>query len=238
MEEYGEFNHEELVRIFNEDYKAKCEKNPSVQNMGGVYITMVSGLNEIFGFEDMAMAMGTDIDRFNKVVEEYYQWVKQFFEAYAASDVPVIMVHDDICWSSGPFAQPAWYRENIFPYYNKLWQPLKDAGKKIIFTSDGTIDVFFDDIANCGPDMVVMEPTSDMKAFAEKHGDRIGFVGGSDCRTLRKSKEAIYSELEGVMSWAKKYNGYIHAVGNHLPVDVPVENALYYNEVLMRLRKR
>ena len=238
FEEYGTWEKAELVRQFEEHYTQKCASFPDAVNMSGVYITMVSGLNEIFGFEDMAMAMGLDIDRFNKVVEKYYLWVLQFFEAFAQTSIPVMMIHDDICWTSGPFSYPAWYRENIFPYYKKLWEPVKKAGKKILYTSDGTIDEFFDDIADCGPDMVVMEPTSKMKLFAEKYGDRIGFVGGSDCRTLMGSKEGIRRELEEVMSWAKKYNGYVHAVGNHLPPNVPVENALYYNEIYNKLKTR
>jgi uroporphyrinogen-III decarboxylase len=149
------------------------------------------------------------------------------------------MCHDDICWTSGPFTNPEWYRKNIFPKYKKLWEPIKAAGKKIIFTSDGTYTEFFDDIVDCGADMLVMEPTSDMGLFAEKYGDRCGFVGNADCRVLQLgTKEDIYREVKRCMDIGKKYPGFIMAVGNHIPPNIPVDNALYYNEFYEQMSVR
>lgn len=238
LTEYGTWAKEELTKRFEAHYKSKQDLSNDAVVTTGTYITLISGLNEIYGFEDMCMAMATDIDRFNKVVEEYVAWMMQFFEAFAASSIPYMMVHDDICWTSGPFAQPAWYRENVFPNYKKLFAPLKKAGKKIVYTSDGTIDMFYDDLVDCGIDMLVMEPTNNMRDFAERHGDKVGFIGGCDCRTLMGDKAGIKKEVEEVMSYAKKYNGFIFATGNHIPPNVPVENAIYYNELYEQLKWR
>ena len=40
------------------------------------------------------------------------------------------------------------------------------------------------------------------------------------------------------MKIGKECPGYILAVGNHIPVNTPVENALYYNEAYLELSKR
>jgi len=196
---------------------------------------------------DYAFLWATDIgnrffedpDRFGRLVDAYYNWVKQFYDAYAGSNVPVIMSHDDICWSNGPFAHPDWYRRYIFPYYRRLWTPIKEAGKKLLFTSDGDYTIFFNDIVECGADALVMEPLSDMALFANRYGKTHGFVGNADARVLmRNSKEGIYREVERCMEIGKSCPGFIMAVGNHIPQNTPVDNALYYNEAYRKLSQR
>lgn len=238
--EYGEKNPDELVKELNNRYHQQEEYWADITlTMGGIYTTMFSGLIEIFGWDMLLMAMGMDTKRFDKVIESYYNWIKQYFDAWAKTDIKVFMSHDDICWTSGPVAHPEWYRKSIFPYYKKLWDPILSAGKKLIFTSDGKYDMFFDDIVDCGANMLVMEPCSDMKSFAEKYGKTHGFVGNADTRILLSgTKEDIYKEVKRCMDIGKKYPGFVMAVGNHIPPNTPVDNALYYNEAYMELSKR
>lgn len=67
----------------------------------------------------------------------------------------------------------------------------------MIFTSDGTIDEFFGDFVELGIDMLVMEPTSDLRRFGELYGDRCGMAGGIDCRFLTS---AGHVEIEQYMA--------------------------------------
>ncbi len=109
----------------------------------------------------------------------------------------------------------------------------------MIFASDGKSDMFFTDIVECGVHMVVMEPSCDMAGFAEKYGKTHGFVGNADCRILLSgNKEDIYNEVKRCMDIGKKYPGFIMAVGNHIPANTPVDNALYYNEAYLKLSGR
>ncbi len=230
--EYGEWPKEELIRRFEKTYADYCKINPDTVNTCGVYISMVSGLIEIFGFEILLYTLGMYPKEFNKVIDGYYHWVKQFFDAFAATSIPVIMVHDDLCWTEGPFMPPEWYRKEILPKLKKLIEPLKTAGKLVMFTSDGTIDEFFDDIVDFGVDSVVMEPTSDIRKFLRRHGKHCGAVGGIDCRDIASgSREQIEKTVRDMLDFGREYPGYIFACGNHLPQSVPVENALYYNEM-------
>lgn len=239
-EEYGEKNINDLIRKLNLTYHdSKKYWGDVTLVMGGVYPTLFSGLIAMFGWEMLLLAIGADPKRFDKVIESYYRWIKQYFDAYAKTDIKVFMSHDDLCWSSGPVAHPEWYRKSIFPYYKKLWDPLLFAGKKIIFTSDGKYDMFFDDIVKAGAHMLVMEPCCDMKSFADKYGKTHGFVGNADTRILLYgTKEDIYKEVKRCMDIGKKYPGFIMAVGNHIPPNTPVDNALYYNEAYIELSKR
>lgn len=239
MEVYGKLDHNQLVKNFNEDYKKKVEFAPDAVNTTGTYITLVSGLLEIFGWDILLMAMGIDAKAFGETANRYAQWMQQYFNALADSDVPIVKVHDDITWTSGAFAHPDWYRQYVFPNYKKFFAPLKEAGKKIIFTSDGNYTEFIDDIAACGVNGFVMEPTTDMAYIAEKYGKTHSFVGNADTRILLNgTKEDIYNEVKRCMDIGKKCPGFIMAVGNHIPSNTPVENCLYYNDAFEKLRVR
>lgn len=239
MEIYGKQEHSKLVKKFNEDFRAGCEHVPDAVNTTGVYITLVSGLLEIFGWDILLMALGISPEEFGEVANRYTEWVQQYFDALADCEAPVIMIHDDIVWTSGAFAQPAWYRKYVFPNYKKLFAPLREAGKKILFTSDGNYTQFVDDIADCGVNGFVLEPTTDMEYIAEEYGKTHVFVGNADTRVLLfGSREEIYQEVKRCMDIGKKCPGFFMAVGNHIPPNTPVENALYYNEVFEKMRKR
>lgn len=238
-EVYGLPDERQLTARFNEDYRRKMEATPDAVNTTGVYITMISGLLEIFGWDILLMAMGIDAKAFGDTANRYGTWIQHYFNALARCDAPVVKVHDDITWTSGAFARPDWYREFIFPNYKRLFAPLREAGKKIIFTSDGNYTEFIDDIADCGVSGFVMEPSTDMKYVAEKYGKTHSFIGNADTRILLSgSREEIYSEVKRCMDIGKVCPGFIMAVGNHIPPNTPVENCLYYNEIFEKLRNR
>ena len=115
------------------------------------------------------MAMGTDAERFGEMTNRYASWIQQYFDALAETKEKVVMVHDDIVWTSGPFCHPDWYRKYVFPNFKKYLAPLKESGKKIMFTSDGTYTMFVDDLVDCGVHGFVLEPTNDMAYIAEKY---------------------------------------------------------------------
>lgn len=239
MEVYGRQEHRKLVEDFNRDYRLRCQQVPDAVNTTGVYITLVSGLLEIFGWDILLMALGMDPEGFGETANRYAEWMQRYFDALADCESPVVKIHDDIVWTSGPFVRPEWYRKYVFPNYKKFFAPLREAGKKIIFTSDGNYTQFVDDIADCGVSGFVLEPTTDMKYIAEKYGKTHAFIGNADTRILLNgSKEEIYEEVKRCMDIGKKCPGFFMAVGNHIPSNTPVENALYYNEVFEKLRKR
>lgn len=229
----------ELVKAFTEAYRGAQAYYPDAVHMSGTYTTMFSGFIALFGWDMMLMAGGMDPEGFGRVAQRYEEWVSQFFKAYAETDIPVMMVHDDIVWTSGAVFHPDWYRTYIFPAYRRLWQPVLEAGKIIVYTSDGDYTEFFDDIVDCGARALVMEPMCDMAAFAAKYGKTHGFIGNADTRILLSgSRDEIRAEVERCMAIGRDCPGFMMAVGNHIPPNTPVENALFYNECYMELRER
>lgn len=239
LESLPSCTHRELVNRFNTQYAKNQNANPDLVCTSGTYVTAVSALIDLFGWELLLEGLGEDADAMGRVLERYSQWLQKYFDALADSDAPVIMIHDDITWTSGPFVSPAWYRQYVFPCYKRYLAPLKEAGKKVLYTSDGTYTMFVDDLADCHFDGFVLEPTTDMAYIAEKYGKTHSFIGNADTRILLSgSREDIENEVKRCMDIGKKCPGFIMAVGNHIPANTPVENALWYNECFEKIRKR
>ncbi|MFO7636630.1 MAG: uroporphyrinogen decarboxylase family protein [Clostridia bacterium] len=212
---------------------------PDEVNMTGIYITCISGLIDLFGWDMLLYSAGVDPKRFGEMTRRYSAWIRQYFVALAKSDVPVVMIHDDMVWTEGPFIHPDWYRKYVFPDLKKNLEPLRQAGKKIIFTCDGNYNQFIDDIAACGVDGFVLEPITDMGYIAEKYGKTHVIIGNADTRIMMfGSREDITCEVKRCIDTGKNCPGFFMAIGNHISSNCPVENMLYYNEVYEKLGRR
>ncbi|MFW6163632.1 MAG: uroporphyrinogen decarboxylase family protein [Planctomycetota bacterium] len=238
-EAYGEKDPAELTRRFEESYRNRQAALPEEVVTTGIYVTLISGLIDIFGWDMLLLAAGLDPQRFGELANRYASWMQQYYDALGEADVPVVMVHDDIVWTAGPFLHPDWYRAYVFPNYRRYFAPLLASGKTIAFTSDGDYTAFLDDLVDCGVHGFVLEPMTDMAALAERYGDSHFFIGNADTRVLLGgSKPAIRAEVERCMATGKDKPGFFLAVGNHIPANTPVEACLYYNEVYEELSPR
>lgn len=238
-EKLGHKDSAELTRRFESSYHNNVKAHPDGVNMTGVYVTLVSGMIGLFGWELLLTAAGEDPKGFGALCDRYAGWIQQYFNALAAADVPAVMVHDDMVWSSGAIFRPSFYRQFIIPRYKQYIAPLLESGKKVIFTSDGDYTKFIDDIADCGFSGFVMEPMTSFEYIVEKYGQSHVIFGNADTRILLSgSKAEIRAEVERCMSLGRRCPGFFMAVGNHIPPNTPVENALYYNQVYEELSRR
>lgn len=239
MEAYGPCDQAAATRQFEEHYRRQVEDHPDGANMTGIYITLVSGLIEIFGWDLLLLAAGTDPDAFGALTDRYAAWIQGYYDALGAAEVPVVMVHDDIVWTSGPFIHPDWYRRFVFPNYRKFFAPLRDSGKRIMFTSDGNYTAIMEDVAGTGVHGFAIEPTTDMALMAERYGKTHVIIGNADTRILLNGTHAdIRAEVKRCIDIGRDCPGFFMAVGNHIPANTPIDNALYYNQCYEELGRR
>ncbi|HBP37212.1 MAG TPA: hypothetical protein DD640_00405 [Clostridiales bacterium] len=239
FEAFGTADRAALTAGYNAQYHENCRNHPDCVNMTGIYVTCISGLIDLLGWDTLLAAAGIDGQAFGAFTDRYCAWIGQYFDALACCDSPVIMIHDDIVWAGGAFLNPEFYRAHVFANYRKMFRPLQDAGKKIIFTSDGNYTQFIDDIAACGINGFVLEPLTDMQYIASRYGRTHSFVGNADTRILLQgSRSDIEAEVRRCMDIGKNCPGFFLAVGNHIPANTPVDNILYYNEIYEKLSRR
>ena len=238
-EQLPDWDAPQIYQMCLDQYERSCERWPNCVNMSGVYVSLVSGLIDLFGWDLLLTALGMHPEKFGEMTNRYSRWIQQFFDVLAETDIPVVMVHDDIVWATGGFCRPDWYRQYVFPNLKRQIAPLREAGKTIMFTSDGNYTQFIDDIADCGVSGFVMEPSTDMQYIADKYGKTHSFIGNADTRILLSgTKQEIHAEVQRCMDIGKDCPGFFMAVGNHIPPNTPVESALYYNDCCQQLGRR
>lgn len=223
----------ELAGYYQDAWRANQDLHPNQVVPGGYYRTIVSGAIAVFGW-DMLLLAATDQDAFEKVLDSFFCRSLHYYKAWAQTGIPAFICHDDMVWSSGPFMDPAFYRRVIFPRYAELWKPLRDAGIPVLYCSDANWNVFLDDLVEAGADGFIFEPMVDLDPIVEKYGQSHVIVGSKvDCRTLTYgTRDQILEEVEATIALARHCPGFMFAVGNHIPSNVPIENALYYHECL------
>lgn len=233
VEEYGLPDSDALAAYYEECYRAGQKEYPEQVFTAGYYKTLISGAIEAFGWE-MLLEAAADRQRFDRVLESFYRLSLHHYQAWANTSAPVFICHDDMVWSSGPILHPDFYRSALFPRYARLWQVLHEAGKIVLFCSDGNWTQFVDDIARAGADGFIFEPLTCLDYVVERYGKTHVIVSSKvDARTLTfGSWEQIQHQLDETLLLARQCSGFVVAVGNHIPSNVPVDNALFYFDYL------
>lgn len=233
VREYGLPDMNRLIDFYERHYQEEQKRYAGQVFTGGYYKTIVSGAIEAFGW-DMLLSAAADQNRFEKVLDSFFRLSMHHFEAWAKTSVEAFICHDDMVWTQGHFMDPAFYRRVIFPRYQELWAVLKKAGKTVLFCSDGNFTQFVDDIALAGADGFIFERLTSLEAVVEKYAQTHVIVGSKvDCRTLTfGTKTEIQAEIDATLELAFDCPGFMFAIGNHLPSNVPIENALFYFDYL------
>lgn len=233
VKEYGLPDMDDLIKFYEQQYQDNQAVNPNQVYTGGYYKTVVSGAIQAFGW-DMFLCAAADRTRFAKVLESFAELTLHHARAWAKTSIKVYIQHDDMVWSEGPFMYPAFYRSAIFPHYKRMWDVLHEAGKIVLFCSDANFTEFVDDIAAAGADGFIFEPMTSLEYVVGKYGQsKVIMSSKVDCRTLTfGTKAEIKHEIDTTLNLAVDCPGFVFAVGNHIPSNVPVDNALYFMDYL------
>ena len=231
--EYGLTDRAELVGYYERCYRDARRSYPDQVWTGGYYRSLFSGAIAIFGW-DMLLLAASDQCRFAKVLDGIHQQSMHHYRAWADTSIEVFMCHDDMVWSQGPFMRPDFYRAEVFPRYKELWQVIHDAGKLVVFTSDGDWSMFVDDIVEAGADALCFEPMLPLEPVVTKYGRSHCLLASKvDARTLTfGSRAQIQTEIDATLPLARECAGFVFAVGNHIPSNVPIDSARFYMDYL------
>lgn len=176
--------------------------------------------------------------RFDRLMEEYAEINRRVFRTFARLPVNFVLCHDDIVTTRGPVCSPAWMRRHIFPRYEEFWGIVRDAGKSVLFMSDGRMDAYASDVLACGASGIISEPYTDYKAIARRHGACF-LAGEGDNRVLMRNDPAeIEAMVRSMVETAQICGGYMMCVGNHIPWNVPPDAIKRYFDLSRLLAVR
>lgn len=206
---------------------------------GGFYNTVFTWCIVTFGWELFMLAALEDPQRFERILDGFTEISALVVEAHIRAQVPVFLCHDDIVWAAGPAFSPAWMRRYIFPRLRRLWEPLREAGIKVLFCSDGNFTMFVDDLAAAGAQGFIFEPLTDLRYIVEHYGRTHVIIGNIDSRILQtKGPPEIRAEVRRCAELGRNCPGYFFAVGNHIPYTVPIPSIECYLEAIREYGRR
>lgn len=228
VSEYGLLPLRELADYFQKYHDDLQARYPNQVVTAGYYRTIMSGAIDSFGW-DWLLEAAADQKKFERVLDSYFRRSLHHYRAWSMTDAPVFICHDDFVWSQGAFIQPEFYRKVIIPRYAELWKVLHQTGKKVLFCSDANWIEFLDDIVNAGADGLIFEPMMPLETVVERYGKTHVIISSKvDTRTLTfGTLKQIKQEVDATVKLVKNCPGFMFAVGNHIPSNVPVHNAQY-----------
>jgi len=176
-----------------------------------------------------------------KVFDDRGSFTLEIVKILAENDAQMVLLWDDYGFKNGLFMRPSLYQKYIFPWLKQICDAAHKQDCKIMLHSDGDLTEIFQDIINCGVDVInpvestTANPDYDIFKLNKKYGDKITFAGNLSPVMLAMGK---ISEIE---TYARKLirelapdGGYIFSSGHSINPAVTLDRF----EAMQNIRRK
>ncbi len=177
---------------------------------------------EGFGLETFSRLLSKQKE-IKKVFDDRGSFTLELVKILIEKDAQMILLWDDYGFKNGLFMKPSLYQKYIFPWIKRICDYAHKNDSKIFLHSDGDLLEIFEDIINCGVDVInpvestTANPEYDIFKLNKKYGDRITFSGNLSPILL------ALGEISEIESYAKRLlrelapgGGYIFGSGHSI----------------------
>jgi len=192
---------------------------------------------EVMGIEEFSYACRDAPRQIERLMDAHLEYGLSLAERYAARGLDYVAVCDDMAFKSGLIFPPRWMRAHWLPRFVQLLCPLKAAGIRVIFHSDGNVGEMIPDLIAAGVDgLNPLEPLAgmDLAALKADYGKDLVLVGGLDCAELLTfgRPERIRQEVRRLIDVAADGGGFVIGDSSQIMPNVPLENVLAFYEAV------
>jgi len=144
---------------------------------------------------------------------------------------PLFFLGDDIAYKQRLMFSPAFLRRTFIPMLARVCAPLRAAGIKVIFHSDGNVTDLVDDMLEAGIDgLNPIEPMAgmDIGYLKQRYGKRLILVGNVDCSRVLPlgTVEEVREATKHVLRVAGPGGGLFIGSSSEITPSTPLENVL------------
>jgi len=195
---------------------------------------------ESFGLEVFSKILARP-KQAKKVFDDRGEFTLEVVKILAENEARLIILWDDYGFKNGLFMSPRNYRKFVFPWIKKICDAAHKQDCKILLHSDGDLMEIFEDIIECGVDVLnpiestTANPEYDIFKLNEKYGDKISFAGNLSPVML------AMGEISEIESYAKRLirelapgGGYIFSSGHSINPAVTLDRF----EAMQNIRRK
>lgn len=148
---------------------------------------------------------------------------------------PMFFIGDDIACKGRLMFSPGFLRETFVPCLARLCEPLRNAGVKVIFHSDGYVMEILDDMIEAGINgLNPIEPIAgmDIGLLKKRYGRNLILVGNVDCSQVLPlgTREEVIEATKACLRAAAPGGGHFIGSSSEITPATPVENILAFYE--------
>lgn len=194
------------------------------------------------GFENLCTMFYDDpelvADMFNFLTDFFIETLRPVIDQV---QVDMVELKEDMAYKGAPMISPAMFKKFMYPGYVKLISFLKSHGAGMVFVDcDGypgnALTALWMDSGVDGVSPCEVAAGNDLLQLRRDFPSLVLF-GGIDKRALAKGKREIEEEVYSKVPQLLETGGYIPHIDHAIPYDVPLQNYLYYREVLEKIVK-
>ena len=114
-------------------------------------------LCDIRGYVDTLMDLAEEEPETLELLERLGEFNLAQIRHFVKADVDMVRIPEDLGMQNGPMISPDMFRRFVKPIYQKMLQPVREAGKIIHMHSDGDIRTLVEDIMEGGVDVINLQ---------------------------------------------------------------------------------
>ncbi len=179
----------------------------------------------VIGLEDAMKLVYEDRDFIEELLEISTGYLVKFCRAAVANGVDFIWTADDVAFKTGLFLPPKLMREMWAPRLARIHEPALNAGKPVMFHSDGNITDLVPMLLEAGVDCVhPLDPYGvDYRQFKKRFGGSLCLAGNIDIEypLAHGTPEEVDRDVKAHMESLKPGGGYVcgssHSIVNYIP---------------------
>jgi 5-methyltetrahydrofolate--homocysteine methyltransferase len=179
----------------------------------------------MIGLEDCMTMVYEDRDFIEELLEISSNYWTKFVKRAIDEGVDFIWPADDVAFKTGLFLPPKIMKEMWLPHLKRIIEPALEAGKPVMFHSDGKIDDIVPWLIDSGVDCInPMDPYGvDYREYKKKFGDRLCLSGNIDIEypLAHGTPEEVENDVKEHMEILKPGGGYVacssHSIVNYIP---------------------
>ena len=171
----------------------------------------------LMGFDRFCIALHEDMALCKAVIDRIGATGVGHMEQICREDVDVVVFGDDMAYTAGMMISPRMMRDLCFPWYRQFIAVARDAGKYVVFHSDGDIEPVIPDFIDAGlHGLNPIEPLAmDIVALKRTYGRRIALVGNIDIDLLaRGTPDQVDAQVRQRIAALAPGGGYLVAASN------------------------